>query len=151
MVGGHSDVGRAVGEQPQHRGQHAADGGHLLALLVDVGGDPEEVPEQLVGPVDEMYLDANTVSARRCPYEHRPGHRRSGTLGRVLVPILREWPRGPNPVPHAWAGHPHGGPDHRAEGVLGAAAGADLIVHAASDTRHFGRADPVQTRHLLDA
>ena len=36
-------------------------------------------------------------------------------------------------------------------GVLAAAAGADLIVHAASDTRHFGRADPVQTRHLLDA
>jgi uncharacterized protein YbjT (DUF2867 family) len=35
--------------------------------------------------------------------------------------------------------------------VLAAAAGADLIVHAASDTRRFGRADPVQTRHLLDA
>jgi hypothetical protein len=34
--------------------------------------------------------------------------------------------------------------------VLAAAAGADLVVHAASDTRHFGRADRVQTRHLLD-
>jgi uncharacterized protein YbjT (DUF2867 family) len=75
----------------------------------------------------------------------------SGTLGRLVVPILQERGHQMRTLSR-WPGRgSHMGDLTTGRGVLAAAAGADLIVHAASDTRHFGRADPVQTRHLLDA
>jgi uncharacterized protein YbjT (DUF2867 family) len=74
----------------------------------------------------------------------------SGTLGRHLVPILQA--RGHEV--RTLSRHPgrgtHIGDLTTGRGVLAAAAGADLVVHAASDRRRFGRTDPVQTRHLLD-
>jgi uncharacterized protein YbjT (DUF2867 family) len=36
-------------------------------------------------------------------------------------------------------------------GVAAAVSGADVVVHAASDTRRFGRTDEAQTRHLIQA
>ena len=75
----------------------------------------------------------------------------SGTLGRLVVPILQERGHEVRTLSRTPGRGTHTGDLTTGKGVLAAAAGADLIVHAASDTRHFGRADPVQTRHLLDA
>ena len=101
--------------EPQHRRQHAADGGHLLALLVDVGRDAEEVPEQLVGSVDEMDLDGHTVAARRRHREHRPGDRQLGTSGRELVPMPSLIAA--TEVRDAWSAHsPGGAPDRGGPG-----------------------------------
>lgn len=74
----------------------------------------------------------------------------SGTLGRLVVPILRERGHQVRTLSRRPGGGTHTGDLNTGRGVLAAAAGVDLVVHAASDTRHFGRADPVQTRHLLD-
>ena len=73
----------------------------------------------------------------------------SGTLGRQLVPMLRE----PGTEVRVLSRRPHGG-SHVADlvtgaGLAAAAAGVDLVVHAASDTRRFGQADLAQTRNLL--
>ena len=73
----------------------------------------------------------------------------SGTLGRQLVPMLR----GPGTEVRVLSRRPQGG-SHVADlvtarGLADAVAGVDLVVHAASDTRRFGRADPAQTRNLL--
>jgi uncharacterized protein YbjT (DUF2867 family) len=151
-------VGCAIAEHPEHRGQNAAHGCHLTAFLVSVRGDPEEVPEEFVSPVDEVYLDATTVSARGCSHEHLPGLMSvvlvtggSGTLGRPVVSVLRERGHEVRTLSRTPGRGTHTGDLNSGKGVLAAAAGADLVVHAASDTRHFGRADPVQTRHLLDA
>jgi uncharacterized protein YbjT (DUF2867 family) len=75
----------------------------------------------------------------------------SGTLGRVLVPILQAGGHEVRTLSRTPGRGTHTGNLTTGIGVLAAAAGADLVVHAATDTRHFGRADPVQTRHLLDA
>jgi uncharacterized protein YbjT (DUF2867 family) len=75
----------------------------------------------------------------------------SGTLGRLVVPILRERGHVVRTLSRTPGRGTHTGDLTTGKGVLAAAAGVDLVVHAASDTRHFGRADPVQTRHLLDA
>jgi uncharacterized protein YbjT (DUF2867 family) len=75
----------------------------------------------------------------------------SGTLGRRVVPLLRERGHEVRTLSRTPGRGTHTGDLTTGKGVIAAAAGADLIVHAASDTRRFGRADPVQTRHLLDA
>jgi uncharacterized protein YbjT (DUF2867 family) len=75
----------------------------------------------------------------------------SGTLGRQLVPILQERGHEIRTLSRTPGRGTHTGDLITGKGVLTAAAGADLVVHAASDTRRFGRTDPVQTRHLLDA
>jgi uncharacterized protein YbjT (DUF2867 family) len=75
----------------------------------------------------------------------------SGTLSRRVVPILQERGHEVRTLSRTPGGGTHAGDLTTGKGVVAAAAGADLIVHAASDTNRFGRADPVQTRHLLDA
>jgi uncharacterized protein YbjT (DUF2867 family) len=75
----------------------------------------------------------------------------TGTLGRLVVPILQERGHQVRTLSRRPGRGSHTGDLTTGRGVLAAAAGADLIVHAATDTRRFGRADPVQTRHLLDA
>jgi uncharacterized protein YbjT (DUF2867 family) len=75
----------------------------------------------------------------------------TGTLGRQLVPILGDRGHEVRTLSRAPGRGTHVGDLATGRGVLAAAAGAELIVHAASDIRHFGRADRVQTRHLLDA
>ncbi len=75
----------------------------------------------------------------------------SGTLGLLLVPILQGRGHEVRTLSRTPGRGTHTGDLTTGRGVLAAASGADLIVHVASDTRHFGRADPVQTRHLLDA
>jgi hypothetical protein len=40
-------------EQREHRIEHPANGGNLDTIRVAVGRQCEEVPEELVGPVDE--------------------------------------------------------------------------------------------------
>jgi uncharacterized protein YbjT (DUF2867 family) len=66
----------------------------------------------------------------------------SGVLGSALVPLLAD------------AGHDvrtHTGDLNTGAGVAAAVEGAEVIVHAASDTRRFGRSDVDQTRHLMQA
>ncbi len=71
-------------------------------------------------------------------------------MGRLLVPVLQERGHEVRTLSRTLGRATHTGDLTTGKGVLSAAAGADLIVHAASDTRHLGRADRVQTRHLLD-
>jgi uncharacterized protein YbjT (DUF2867 family) len=71
----------------------------------------------------------------------------TGTLGRYLVPMLHE--RG-----HAARvlSRQHGVDLLSGAGLPQAIGGAELVVHAASDThRRFGASDPQQTRNLLAA
>lgn len=75
----------------------------------------------------------------------------TGALGRLVVARLRArgedvrvLSRRPGPGIHA-------GDLSTGAGVAEAARGAPVIVHAASDTQRFGRADAEQTRRLLDA
>lgn len=75
----------------------------------------------------------------------------TGVLGRQLVAHLRE--RGDEVrvlSRHAGAGT-HVGDLSTGVGVAAAAQGAEVIVHAASGTQRFGRADREQTAHLLQA
>ncbi len=75
----------------------------------------------------------------------------TGTLGRHLVPLLEGRGYEVRTLSRRAGRATHTGDLTTGKGVLAAADGADLVVHAASDSRHFGRTDPVQTRHLLDA
>jgi uncharacterized protein YbjT (DUF2867 family) len=75
----------------------------------------------------------------------------TGTLGRQLVPILQDRGHQVRTLSRTPGRGTHTGDLRTGKGVVAAAAGADLIVHAASDTRRFGRADWTLTRHLLDA
>lgn len=72
-------------------------------------------------------------------------------MGRLLVAILQANGHEVRTLSRTPGRGTHIGDLTTGQGVLAATAGADLIVHAASDTRHFGRSDKVQTRHLLDA
>ena len=56
MVGGDAHVRRALAQELQHGADHPPDGGNLLAGRIAVRRRPEEVAEQLVGPVDEVHL-----------------------------------------------------------------------------------------------
>jgi uncharacterized protein YbjT (DUF2867 family) len=74
----------------------------------------------------------------------------SGTLGRHLVPILGARGHEVRVLSRRPEAGTHVGDLASGAGVAEAAAGAELVVHAASD-RRMGRTDRRQTANLLDA
>jgi uncharacterized protein YbjT (DUF2867 family) len=74
----------------------------------------------------------------------------SGTLGRHLVPILAARGHEVRVLSRRPGGGTHVGDLATGAGVAEAGAGAELVVHAASDPR-MGRTDQRQTANLLDA
>ncbi|MGH8981344.1 MAG: SDR family oxidoreductase [Acidimicrobiales bacterium] len=75
----------------------------------------------------------------------------SGTLGQKLVARLRAGGEDVRVLSRRAGRGTHLGDLSSGAGVVEAAADAELVVHAASDTRRFGRADLEQTKHLLRA
>lgn len=75
----------------------------------------------------------------------------SGTLGKGIVRRLREQGHEVRVLSRRPGAGTHTGDLTTGAGVAAAAEGAEIVVHAASDTRRFGRGDVDQTRHLLDA
>jgi uncharacterized protein YbjT (DUF2867 family) len=73
----------------------------------------------------------------------------SGTLGRHLVPVLAGRGHEVRVLSRRPGAGTHVGDLASGAGVAEAAAGADLVVHAASD-RRMGRTDRRQTANLLD-
>ncbi len=74
----------------------------------------------------------------------------SGTLGRYVVSRLRDGGHDVRVLSRRADGGTHQGDLATGQGVAAATRGVDAVVHAASDTRRFGRSDIVQTRTLLD-
>ncbi|MGZ8633981.1 MAG: NAD-dependent epimerase/dehydratase family protein, partial [Solirubrobacteraceae bacterium] len=74
----------------------------------------------------------------------------TGTLGTQLVAILRERGHDVRVLSRRRGAGTHVGDLKTGEGVAAAAAGAELVVHAASDARS-GRSDAQQTGRLLTA
>lgn len=72
-------------------------------------------------------------------------------MGRPLVRRLRERGHDVRVLSRRREGGTHLGDLATGEGLAGATAGVELVVHAASDTRRFGRSDLEQTRRLLEA
>ena len=64
VVGCHPDVGGAVGEHPEQREHDAARRADLGAVVGGARRLAEEVPEELVRPVDEMDADRRQSGAR---------------------------------------------------------------------------------------
>jgi hypothetical protein len=54
VVGGHRQVGGAVSEQVEHRAEDALERSDLQAVGVLLGRHRVEVPEELVGAVDQV-------------------------------------------------------------------------------------------------
>ena len=75
----------------------------------------------------------------------------SGTLGSRLVAALRERDHDVRVLSRRPGAGTHRGDLTTGEGVAEVAAGAELVLHAASDTRRRGKADLEQTRRLLAA
>jgi uncharacterized protein YbjT (DUF2867 family) len=78
----------------------------------------------------------------------------TGTFGSLLVPILANRGHEVRVLSRRPDRGTHTGDLTTGEGLSEAAGGADLVVHAASDTarpRDLGRSDPEQTSHLLAA
>ena len=75
----------------------------------------------------------------------------SGTLGTHVTDILRGRGHEVRVLSRRPGAGTHQGDLATGEGVRAAADGAELVVHAASDTRRMGRNDLAQTRTLLDA
>ncbi len=78
----------------------------------------------------------------------------TGTFGSKLVPVLAERGHEVRVLSRRAGAGTHTGNLTTGAGVIQAAQGADLVVHAASDTRSargIGRHDPEQTRQLLAA
>jgi uncharacterized protein YbjT (DUF2867 family) len=75
----------------------------------------------------------------------------TGTLGTKLVSRLRERDHDVRVLSRRRGAGTHRADLGTGEGVADATAGAELVIHAASDTRHRGRSDLAQTRHLLSA
>ncbi|WP_216901139.1 SDR family oxidoreductase [Nocardia alni] len=73
----------------------------------------------------------------------------SGVLGRQIVERLQG--HDVRVLSRRAGAGTHVGDLNTGAGVREAADGAELIVHAASDFRRFGKPDPDQTRHLLAA
>ncbi|WP_024803696.1 SDR family oxidoreductase [Nocardia sp. BMG51109] len=73
----------------------------------------------------------------------------SGALGQHIVTGLRGNGHDVRVLSRRASAGTHVGDLTTGEGVREAAAGADLIVHAASDFRRFGKPDLAQTRNLL--
>ena len=75
----------------------------------------------------------------------------SGTLGTHAVELLRAEGHEVRVLSRRPGAGTHQGDLATGAGVQEAAAGAEIVVHAASDTHRFGRTDLAQTRVLLDA
>lgn len=75
----------------------------------------------------------------------------SGTLGSHVTELLRDRGHDVRVLSRRTGAGTHRGDLATGDGVREAAEGAELVVHAASDTRRFGRRDLDQTRTLLDA
>jgi uncharacterized protein YbjT (DUF2867 family) len=75
----------------------------------------------------------------------------SGTLGRFLVPLLQAEGHEVRVLSRRPGAGTHVGDLTTGVGVADAARGAELVVHAASDTHRLGRRDVEQTRRLLEA
>ena len=56
MIGGDTDMGCPLLEQQDHRAEDTTGRSDLLARVGDVGGGGKEIPEELVGAVDQMNL-----------------------------------------------------------------------------------------------
>jgi uncharacterized protein YbjT (DUF2867 family) len=75
----------------------------------------------------------------------------TGALGRLVVERLRERGHDVRVLSRRVGAGTHVGDLRTGVGVAEAAAGAELIVHAASDFRRVGRPDIMQTEHVLAA
>ncbi|MHB8439599.1 MAG: SDR family oxidoreductase [Acidimicrobiales bacterium] len=75
----------------------------------------------------------------------------SGTLGSHLTPLLRAAAHDVRVLSRRPGMGTHVGDLTTGAGVADAVDGAEVVVHAASDTRRLGRADMRQTQALLDA
>lgn len=73
----------------------------------------------------------------------------TGVLGRRAVSVLRERGHDVRVLSRRPGAGTHRGDLVTGEGVDGAAAGAELVLHAASDTRRLGKSDLRQTQRLL--
>ena len=67
MIGGHPDMGRAILEKVEERAQDAAQSTDLVPIHVQGARHGEEVPEDLIGAVDQMHVDRR---AGRCLLPH---------------------------------------------------------------------------------
>ena len=74
----------------------------------------------------------------------------SGTLGRYVVSRLKDGGHDVRVLSRRPGAGTHQGDLATGAGVAAAVRGVDSVVHAASDTHHFGRRDVVQTRTLLE-
>ena len=74
----------------------------------------------------------------------------TGTFGQALVPVLASRGHEVRVLSRRPGAGTHTGDLTSGEGLAEAAAGAELVVHAATD-RRLGRSDPLQTRNLLAA
>jgi uncharacterized protein YbjT (DUF2867 family) len=75
----------------------------------------------------------------------------SGVLGSKIVPLLRERGHEVRVLSRRAGAGTHVGNLYTGEGVAEAARDAELVLHAASDTRRQGRTDLEQTQRLLEA
>jgi uncharacterized protein YbjT (DUF2867 family) len=75
----------------------------------------------------------------------------TGVLGRKLVPLLRERGHEVRVLSRRAGAGTHVGNLYTGERVAEAARDAELVLHAASDTRRQGRSDLEQTQRLLEA
>jgi uncharacterized protein YbjT (DUF2867 family) len=75
----------------------------------------------------------------------------SGVLGSKVVPLLRERGHEVRVLSRRPDGGTHLGNLYTGEGVAEATRDAELVLHAASDTRRQGRSDLEQTQRLLEA
>jgi uncharacterized protein YbjT (DUF2867 family) len=75
----------------------------------------------------------------------------TGALGSLVVERLRAGGHDVRVLSRRAGAGTHVGDLRTGVGIAEAARGAELVVHAASDVRRFGRSDPEQTAHLLDA
>jgi uncharacterized protein YbjT (DUF2867 family) len=75
----------------------------------------------------------------------------SGMLGSHLVDPLRERGHEVRVLSRRPGAGTHSGDLTTGEGVARGAAGAELVLHAASDTRRWGKRDLQQTRTILEA
>src|SRR5438094_95183 len=65
MIGGDPDVSRALFDHVLYGAQHAADSANLAPLRVDCRRNGEEVPEELVGAVDQVNVHMGPSIANR--------------------------------------------------------------------------------------
>lgn len=75
----------------------------------------------------------------------------TGVLGSRVVPLLRGGGHDVRVLSRRPGAGTHHGDLSTGEGVAQATGGAELVLHAASDTHRFGRADVQQTERLLAA